>query len=193
MTFSFNPAEYGTACETLISSADLCELGPGTPNRTVRGTLRALDETAVFGGKTVTDRDMAACCISGLWLLHNFLDDSHTISQNVHTATGSYWHGIMHRREPDFSNAKYWFRRVGSHEIFPALCAVAEQIAREFGTDERSEFLAKRNQWDAFAFVDLCEAATSGHTNEALCRRIAQLEWQVLFNFCYRRAIDGAA
>lgn len=189
MTFSFDPAVYGSACEELIAVAGLCELGPGEPNRAVAEKLRALDEAALFGGKSVPDHKMTDCLISGLWLLHNFLDNSHRISQDIHTTAGSYWHGIMHRREPDFSNAKYWFRRVGEHEIFPALCDAAGRIAREAGTDKRSEFLAKQNKWDAFAFVDLCEAATRGHTDETLCRRVAQLEWQILFDHCYRSAI----
>ena len=45
---------------------------------------------------------MAACCLCGLWLLHDFLDESHSLSQEITTDTGSYWHGIMHRREPDY-------------------------------------------------------------------------------------------
>jgi hypothetical protein len=49
-------------------------------------------------------------CMSGLWLLAGDLDRSHTISQGIGSAEGSFWHGIMHRREGDFSNSKYWFR-----------------------------------------------------------------------------------
>ncbi|MCA9121989.1 MAG: hypothetical protein H6822_26375 [Planctomycetaceae bacterium] len=192
MTFSFDSAAYGASAEALIGSADLCELGPGIQNRSATPALRALDDSLLFGGKSVSDRDMAASCISGLWLLHNFLDASHTISQDIHTTTGSYWHGIMHRREPDFSNAKYWFRRVGDHEIFPSLNAAAAEIARNSTTDDRSQFLTKQRAWDPFAFIDLCELATLGKTDETLPRSIAQLEWQMLFDFCYRQAIGAS-
>lgn len=51
---------------------------------------------------------------AGLLLWNGDLDASHTISQHIEDITGSYWHGIMHRMEPDYSNAKYWFRKVGS-------------------------------------------------------------------------------
>lgn len=182
MSFSFDPNVFGSGCESLINAASLCELGPGKPNHAVAGQLRALDEAAVFGRQAVVDHDMAACCISGLWLLHNFLDESHTISQDIHSATGSYWHGIMHRREHDFSNAKYWFRRVGDHEIFPSLRAAASEFAR-------NGFLATQDKWDAYAFVDFCEAASRGQADETLCRQVAELEWQMLFDFCYRNAI----
>jgi len=189
MTVSFNPEAFGSTCAALIASAGTCELGPGKPNRAVANQLQTLDEAAIFGEQAVVDHDMATCCTSGLWLLHNYLDDSHQISQEIHTTTGSYWHGIMHRREPDFSNAKYWFRRVGDHEIFSKLRDVAGEFARQAGTDKSSEFLVSQNQWDAFAFVDFCEAATRERADEALCRQVAHLEWQVLFEFCYRRAI----
>jgi hypothetical protein len=189
MTFSFDPMSFGKTACSLITAADLCELGPSEPNRTVAQQLQELDETALFGEQIVVDHDMAASCISGLWLLHNYLDDSHTISQSIDTATGSYWHGIMHRREPDFSNAKYWFRRVGDHELFSTLCDAARKLANEIGTDNNSEFLARQNQWDPFAFVDLCESAIHGKANETLCRRIANIEWQILFCDCYQKAI----
>ena len=121
MTFSFTPHAFGSACESLIAAANLCDLGPGTPNRDVASQLQALDEAAVFGRQLVVDHEMASCCISGLWLLNNFLDESHKISQEIHTTGGSYWHAIMHRREPDYGNSKYWCRRVGRHRIFERL------------------------------------------------------------------------
>ena len=58
----------------------------------------------MFQPQTVRDRDMAATCRSGLWLYHDFLDEAHTISQEIETPEGSYWHALVHRREPDFSN-----------------------------------------------------------------------------------------
>ena len=48
-----------------------------------------------------------------LWL-YGFLDESHSIAQGIDSAEGSYWHALMHRSEGDFSNSKYWYRRVPS-------------------------------------------------------------------------------
>lgn len=70
--------------------------------------------------------------VAGLWLLAGELDRSHDISQNLDSATGSYWHGIMHRREGDFTNAKYWMRRAAGH---PAIEELASHIASLAGED----------------------------------------------------------
>ena len=113
----FSPARYGPLCASLLDMDRQCELGPGTARTESRQLLATLDEQTVFGDQPIADRQMAQAAISGLWLLHGYLDQSHTLSQEIHTPTGSYWHGIMHRREPDFPNAKYWFRRVGTHPI----------------------------------------------------------------------------
>lgn len=182
-----NPNYHGTAFEELIDADRLCELGPGSPNRAVYNQLKSLHVETAFG-TDVVDHDMAACCISGVWLLHDFLDESHTISQEVLTNTGSYWHAIMHRREPDYSNAKYWFRRVGDHAVYQPLANAARELAGA-ASDDRSREMFSSGEWDPFRFVDLCEAATLESTAAALCRKVAQAEWSLLFDFCYRQAI----
>ena len=49
--------------------------------------------------------------------------------------------------------------------------------------------LSSGERWDPYAFVDLCRDCVSGRSgSEALCRRVQRLEWDLLFDFCYRRA-----
>jgi hypothetical protein len=165
------------AVEELLRRLPLAPLGPGHPEQAVRAKLEALDEGA-FGGR-VADRDMAAACRAGLWLAFDFLDESHEISQGIHTAEGSYWHALLHRREPDYSNSRYWFRQVGRHPVFEGLA----KEARELGSPAAGE-------WDPFAFVDACERAIgTGAAEEELCRRVQRAEWELLFAWCWRRAL----
>jgi hypothetical protein len=134
---------------------------------------------------------MASACLAGVWLYHDFLDESHTISQAIQTPTGSYWHGILHRREPDYDNAKYWFRKAGDHPIFEPLAKAAAEMYAASKSDSSSAFLAKQSGWDPFAFVDLCQESLAKRSPcELLCRQIQQKEWELLFDYCYRKAIE---
>ena len=153
-----------------------------------------LTPQSVVGDNPLRDRDMALACCAALWLRHDFLDESHHISQSIETPAGSYWHAILHRREPDYGNSKYWFRRVGRHAIFSPLNAIARQLAREAGAGQPADDLIDQPSWDPFRFVDLCEYAIAGPASaRQLCQKIQQSEWELLFEDCYRQAIDGVA
>lgn len=181
---------YPAAIAELLQEDRLPPLGPGTPNSSAGKKLRALSAAEAFSPHAIKDRDMAEACLAGLWLHHDFLDESHTISQGIETPTGSYWHGLMHRREPDFSNSAYWFRRVGRHPVFDDLCQRAAEIAGQYAADDAIRFLTAQKEWDPFAFLDLCEEAyQGGNAHEDLCREIQKREWELLFDYCYRRAI----
>ena len=186
--FQFDPNRYGPVFASLIDLDRLPPLGPGEPNRDAFDALSTLDDAATAAGDFV-DRGMAAGCASALWLLHDFLDESHSISQGIDTPTGSYWHGIMHRREPDFGNSAYWFRRVGEPSIFPALYSDAAELAASVEHDRSANFLNEQTAWNPLAFVDLCQSAYRHDANEQLCRQIARQEWFLLFDFCYEQAV----
>jgi hypothetical protein len=145
-----------------------------------------LDDSA-FGGR-VAGRETADACRAGLWLAFNFLDESHSVSQGLHTAEGSYWHALMHRREPDHGNAAYWFRRVGDHPVFEPLRRAAAELAA--AARPQGAFLARQEHWDPFAFNDLCEASRpEASPCHELCRHVQRAEWELLFAYCYRRAL----
>src|SRR5262249_43585214 len=168
----------------------LAPLGPGTPNRAVRAALEAATAEEFFGNQHVRDRQMADACRAGLWLYHDFLDESHAISQDIDTPTGSYWHGLLHRRETDFSNSKYWFRRVGTHPVYEPLLVAARELVPDPPVAAR--FLTTQAAWDPFAFIDLCEQSLAGRAPcTALCQEVQRREWQLLFDHCFRNAVGA--
>ena len=186
----FTPPSFGEKIDRLLSPLRLNELGPGQPNTAVRPQLEGLTIERLFENNIV-DRTMASACLASIWLYHDFLDESHSLSQEIATAEGSYWHGIMHRREPDYGNAKYWFRRVGDHPIGTELAAAASAVAQAAGADSASQFLTGQSSWDHCRFVDLCQTAAGAPGREMLCRQIQQREWWLLFDYCFRRACSA--
>jgi hypothetical protein len=187
---SFTPPNYGPIFSAIISGDRCRTLDAGTPNRAMRGKLDAATLDAAFAHTKVADRDMARACLAGLWLVHDFLDESHRISQEIDTPTGSFWHGIMHRREGDFSNAKYWFRRVGSHEVLAELGPRVGELVQTDAEAPLANRIAPSGRFDAFAMVDACQAALrSGGAAEQFCRRVQQAEWELLFDDSYQSAV----
>ena len=158
--------------------------------------LQAASTDALFEGQNVKDTTFADAIKSGLLLWNDALDASHTISQGLANATGSYWHGIMHRREPDYSNAKYWFGRVGTHAIFPEIRERALALYNE--TSEPSEALASIGKtisdnaaWDAAQFIDWCQAAESASEPDVVrfLQQVQAEEIRLLLAYSYRNAV----
>lgn len=181
-------ATYGPLFAELLGNALVMPLGPGRPITQHEEALRAMTVERAFEGKRVVDSDMANACLSAAWLYHNYLDESHEISQSIDTPTGSFLHGIMHRREPDYGNAKYWFRRVGDHAIFGELAEAAALLA-ERRPDRDAALPWLEGGWDPFAFVDLVESCATGESEaDDLCQQIQMREWWLLFDHCHAAA-----
>lgn len=174
--FQFRPSDYGAAVADLLVPR-LPELGPGSIEPAVRTALQAFDPIRDLG-RQVIDRHYARACLSGLWLYHDGLDESHAISQDLESAEGSFWHAIMHRREPDAWNSKYWWRKVGSHPVLQQLSSEAPALGYDCTSPQD--------------FVDFCERVrgTNG-PDEDLAKRVQLLEWQLLFDWCYRKAVGA--
>jgi hypothetical protein len=163
---------YPTAIDELLRSLPLAPLGPGKPREEMRAKL----ESAAASFPAHADRDMVAACMAGLWLAFDFLDESHSISQNLSSSEGSYWHALMHRREPDHDNSKYWFRRIGAHPVLQQLVEQAPSLGYTFT--------------DPFVFVDFVERVRgTGSADEETARRVQRHEWELLFDSCFRRVI----
>jgi len=169
----FDPTKYPPAVATLLADDRLPELGPGTPNEDARHLLAALQPADI--SPRANNPEMVQACLSGLWLWHDFLDESHRISQDWETPTGSFWHAIMHRREPDASNSKYWWRRVGDHPVLDQLKERSPELGYFFTSP--------------YDFVDLCEKVRdAGNAHEVLAKSVQLLEWRLLFDWCFEQA-----
>jgi hypothetical protein len=167
---------YPPLLKELLALPARMPLGPGTPDQAAADRLRHPDLPALFRPEVVVRPDMARACLAGLWLRFNCLDESHRVSQELDTAEGSFWHAILHRREPDSGNSKYWWRQVGSHPVLRQLVEQAPGLGHDYG--------------NPFDFVDYCERFRGrGGSEEKTAEAVQELEWRLLFDWCYQRAI----
>ncbi|MBI5761666.1 MAG: hypothetical protein HZA46_24415 [Planctomycetales bacterium] len=146
--------------------------------------------------RVVSDIDEIALR-AGLLLLHDFIEESHEQSQRIEGKgeyqLGDYWHAILHRREPDFANAKYWFRQIGHQSVFDELGCRADAILRSCASHQADRWRTKLGcptDWNPFAFVDLCQSCESGDDSDltTAARQIQFAEMLLLFRQTHGQA-----
>jgi hypothetical protein len=143
--------------------------------------FRSLSESDLAGGKPVMDSQQFALVRGGVLYALDELDAAHRIFQDDASSEGSYWHGMMHRREGDFDNARYWFRRAGRMAVFSEIHDAARGI---------SESMGRQENWDPYLFTGLCEQARFG-AQELVpeCQRLQRAEFEALFHRAWSKAV----
>lgn len=174
----FDPTAYGPVVAEILaldgSGERLMPLAEGTCSSTAARTRLATAKAAeLFAGSRSPD-----AAFSGLWLYFSCLDESHSLSQQIHTVDGSFWHAIMHRQEPDAFNSGYWFAKVGRHPVFPSIAAAAAELGYRTGKD-----------WEPKKFIDFVEHSRQhpASAEAELARKVQRAEWQILFDWCATR------
>lgn len=176
--------------EKLLATPEPPELGPG-PRAGVQPQTslgRTLDELFRRCSLPVQEQQLIRALVL-LW--HDHLEAAHVIAQDIENADGAFIHGIMHRREPDYSNAKYWFHRVGKHPAFPEIASRVSALLDAKGDGDLQAKLIPHERWDAPAFIDACERgnrpAGSDGTKQTL-REIQGVESRTLLEWFGRQA-----
>ncbi len=119
---------------------------------------------------------------AGLLLHYGRWDEAHSVAQDLATPEGSFWHGIIHRLEPDPGNAAYWFRRAGRHAVFPSLREVVREIEARYPGCR----LKMGHEWDPYAWIDLWESVGRDKGSDAwrMAAEIDRAEWRILYQYC---------
>ena len=188
---------YTAVIETLESGNPLPSLVPEDVwNSELSESIVSASPEELLKGQTVKDETYAGAIKSGLLLWNDDLNDSHDISQGLSNNTGSYWHGIMHRREPDYSNAKYWFGRVGTHPIYPELRECALSLIKETADPSAAlsdigDKIESHEHWDPYQFIDWCAAAEKDLSSDVaqFLQQVQVEEIKLLLAYSYRNAI----
>lgn len=152
------------------------------PRRLIRTAVSAADATAV---------------LAGLLLLHDLAEQSHAVSQSVQgqgrRQAGDCWHMIVHRREPDYSNARYWCRQFGMHPAATELAGITEELLNASSHPDATGWsirLTSGGMWHATEFVDLCSRSleVKDRVLIELTRQIQYAEILLLLGESYRDA-----
>ncbi len=155
-----------------VLAAECPSLGDGPkyePLASILRTIQATDADSQLRALGSIPENRLSEWLSALWLVAGDLDRSHSLSQSIDNREGSYLHGIMHRREGDFGNAQYWFRRVGSHPVFAELMRQSGGLYR-----------------DAATFCDAVRTARDSGDPQQInaCEKSQWLELQTLLRHC---------
>jgi hypothetical protein len=142
--------------------------------------VRDADDATLSDGRRVTVPAAFALVRGGLLYAADALDAAHRFFQDAPSDLGSYWHGMMHRREGDFDNARYWFRRAGTLGCSSALHRAASEVSAD---------VARQPGWDPYLFTGQCEQARFGA--EELVPELVKLqriEFDALFDYSWRQS-----
>jgi hypothetical protein len=151
-------------------------------DREVWRRLKESDDATVAGG-SIGKPEAFAVVRGGLLYALDDLHGCHEFFQNTASDLVGYWHGMMHRREADFDNARYWFRRAGSMPFFVALHRRASEISAD---------MAKQVSWDPYLFTGECEQYRFGaESDEGDLARLQRAEFDVVFDYTWRQATVG--
>lgn len=147
------------------------------------GTLPAADLNkkvdAVFVNSEASrfTRELSRAAVL-LW--HDHFEAAHEIAQDIENADGSLLHGILHRREPDYMNARYWFRRVSQHPSFDCVVGKIKVALLTSKNEMVGSQIAPNDKWDPLRFVDFLEETTRNneHSYDELLRQVQAAEIQ---------------
>jgi hypothetical protein len=139
---------------------------------------KASDED-IAGNRHVHSPSMLALFRGGLLYALDALDAAHAFFQDDSSRYGSYWHGMMHRREGDFSNACYWFSRAGT---LPEALEIQELL--------KDPLLELAQPWSPEDFTRRCERLARSRPDTPLqtLQVIQKIEFSVLLRRCWNTA-----
>ena len=187
LTFALMSAtSAGQSFLEAIATDDLPELGPGP-----RAGVLPPEELLAKADAWLADKKLSARTTklfrAAALLWHDHHDAAHLIVQDDPSSEASFLHAILHRREPDASNARYWINRVGRHPVY---VTIAKRVSEYLEGDEFKrwrDILVPEGVWDPEGFVDACYICNPREFTYPLFQQIQRIELEALLDYLRRR------
>jgi hypothetical protein len=124
---------------------------------------------------------------AALYLYFDGFEEAHSIAQNHEGVGGNWVHALLHRREPDASNSRYWYRRTSiprplSGEIGREVLGLLEQKPVP-ELEKLKKKVAASKLWEPEIFVGLADPYVKEDPASPvyhLLARIQEAEWRGL-------------
>ena len=84
---------------------------------------------------------------AGIWLYVDDLEAAHQLVQYDSSPTASWWHAVVHRREGDFGNSRYWYRQSEGHPGMPGLGFEPDRLVRAAEANDESGIPLQKREW----------------------------------------------
>lgn len=91
-----------------------------------------------------------------LHLLNDDLMSAHRVAMSMEDENAKYLHALVHRREGDFSNARYWLKTLREQPVW-------------------SELKNQQPDWCPLKFLAWCESCAEGHAAKP-CARLEEMQ-----------------
>ncbi|HVZ79228.1 MAG TPA: hypothetical protein VHE12_00350 [bacterium] len=159
------------------------------------GQARPLDrlergQAPAMAAKAVAASGLKPFVQGALFLYLDCFDEAHNVA-NDHEGSwqGNWIHAILHRREPDAGNSKYWYARVKAPDS--AYRAIGWSVLEILEKDPPKDLVKLRDRvhksclWEPETFVDLCDKYRKEDPASVPYRvlvRLQETEWSGLLN-----------
>lgn len=191
--------------ERLQGRTEMPLFAAGPWDEHLQAAVASAEPESLFPGQQIVDPKAAVGALVGVRLWNDDFEGAHNLAQGLKDATGSYWHGLCHRREghrgagleSNLGNARYWFRQVGSHPAYDPVYRTALNVLGEAGvgfrwaTEARS-LLEQRGEWDPAVLADWAGEAERGVLSPPTRRLAEELQWREIANltdWCAKTAL----
>ncbi|WP_052476179.1 hypothetical protein [Cohnella kolymensis] len=160
--------------------------------------IAALPEADLAAGRP--DGELSApAWKAALHLWNDSLEAAHSLIEHLDTQTGSAVHGIIHRREGDYDNARYWVRRTGDHPAYHSLqirvqAQLRQQRLPAGAVGEALAAMIGQGSWNPYLFtnvIEIQETRSSDDTARHILEQLQQLELEAMLRYLVGRvAVD---
>lgn len=157
------------------------------PLRAVQSGAKSAEGKRLSG--LIADSELATNSMveAMLWLRVGIIEPAHEIVQDGATPLTSYLHGVVHRLEGDYWNAKYWFRQVHDKRLLQSISiAMVERIEKEgLLAVAKSLKFVQGSQFSPAEFVtaheQMNDQAKATEEQKLAMESLAWLEWESLW------------